>query len=288
MGDSQKTLFRPRAENIVNLAVRNISGASMTLRQEELAVEEPLEIRLGYHFKGRASCKAISLTMRTPGHDRELAAGFLVSEGIIRDPADISAIRHIGSEAANEIQVDLDPSVDIDFARLERHFYTTSSCGVCGKTSLQAIEMQTCESIPIDGFCMDAALIHEAPARLRESQPVFSHTGGLHAAALFDETGGLLSVREDVGRHNALDKLIGERFLAGCLPLHNRLLLVSGRASFELMQKAVMAGIPAVAAVGAPSSLAVELAQHFHMTLLGFVRNQRFNIYSGHWRIKGT
>ncbi len=288
MGDSQKTLFRPITESIVNVPVRNISGASMTMRHEELAVEEPLEIRLGYHFKGRASSKAISLTMRTPGHDRELAAGFLVSEGIIRHAAGISEIRPLGSGGANEIQVDLDPNVDIDFTRLERHFYTTSSCGICGKTSLQAIETQTCAAIPIGGFCMDAALIHELPDRLRESQPVFSHTGGLHAAALFDEMGSLLSVREDVGRHNALDKLIGERFLAGSLPLHNRLLLVSGRASFELMQKAVMAGIPVVAAVGAPSSLAVELAQHFQMTLLGFVRNQRFNIYSGHWRIKGT
>jgi FdhD protein len=272
--------------------VRKVADGSNTLQQDQVAVEEPLEIRVGYHFKGRAGSKAISLTMRTPGHDAELAAGFLLSEGVVRDCGDISAIRHIGvpgpaGSATTEILVDLGPEVDIDFARLERHFYTTSSCGVCGKTSLEAIETQACAPIPLTGLCMDTELIHMLPDRLRDSQPVFAHTGGLHAAALFDETGNLLSVREDVGRHNALDKLVGDQFLAGRVPLSNRLLLVSGRASFELMQKALMAGIPMVAAVGAPSSLAVDLANRFQMTLLGFVRNRHFNIYSGHWRIKG-
>jgi FdhD protein len=280
MGDPQNSL-----EGTVDVQVRKVLGSAITIERDLLAAEEPLEIRVGYHFKERAHVKSISLTMRTPGNDAELAAGFLVGEGIIRDPSDILAIRHLGAGASNELQVDLAPSVDIDFTRLERHFYTTSSCGVCGKTSLEAIETQGSPAIPIEGLAIDAGVVHELPERARKAQPVFSQTGGLHAAALFDKAGDLLSVREDVGRHNALDKLTGEQFLAGALPLYTRILLVSGRASFELMQKAVMAGIPIVAAVGAPSSLAVELAQQFNVTLLGFLRHNQFNIYSGHWRV---
>lgn len=281
MGDPQNLL-----EGIVDVPVRKVLGSTISVERDLLAVEEPLEIRIGYHFKGRAHAKSISLTMRTPGNDAELAAGFLAGEGIVRDPSDIVAIRHLGAGiSSNELQVDLDPSVEVDIKRLDRHFYTTSSCGVCGKTSLDAIEAQGAPAIPIEGFTVDTALVHKLPESARQAQPVFSQTGGLHAAALFDATGTLRSVREDVGRHNALDKLIGQQFLAAALPLHKHLLLVSGRASFELMQKAVMAGIPVVAAIGAPSSLAVELAQRSHVTLLGFVRHNQFNIYSGHWRI---
>jgi FdhD protein len=280
MGDSPNSIG-----STVNVQIRKVQGSAFASERDILAVEEPLEIRIGYHFKGQARAKSISLTMRTPGNDAELAAGFLAGEGIVRDVREIAGIRHIGAGASNELQVDLDPSVDVDLARLERHFYTTSSCGVCGKTSLEAIETQGAPAIPLEGFAVSAAILHTLPDRAREAQPVFSKTGGLHAAALFDEAGDLWSIREDVGRHNALDKLIGREFLAGVAPLHNRLLLVSGRASFELMQKAVMAGIPIMAAVGAPSSLAVDLAQQSNVTLLGFVRHNQFNIYSGHWRI---
>jgi len=272
-------------ESSVDVQVRKVSGSAFATERDVLAVEEPLEIRLGYHFKGRAQSKSISLTMRTPGNDRELAVGFLAGEGIVRHARDITGIRHIGIGASNELQVDLDESVDVDITRLERHFYTTSSCGVCGKTSLEAIQTRGAFAVPMEGFTMPAAKIHDLPAVSRAAQPVFAQTGGLHAAALFDGDRKLLDLREDVGRHNALDKLIGHQFLTGALPLHNRVLLVSGRISFELMQKAVMAGLPMVAAIGAPSSLAVELAEQFHVTLLGFVRDNQFNVYSGHWRI---
>ncbi len=280
MGNSQNLI-----ESTVNVRVRKVLGSTFTSEHDVLAVEEPLEIRIGYYFKGRAQAKSISLTMRTPGNDAELAAGFLVGEGVVRDRSEIVAIRHIGADVSNELQVDLSPSVDLDITRLERHFYTTSSCGVCGKTSLDAIEAQGVPIIPVEGLTIRTEVLHKLPALARESQPLFSQTGGLHAAALFDEDGNLISVREDVGRHNALDKVIGEQFLVARLPLHKRILLVSGRASFELLQKAVMAGIPVVAAVGAPSSLAVDLARRSQVTLLGFLRHNQYNIYSGHWRI---
>jgi len=241
MGETENSMFQALSKSVMQVPIRKVSDGNTTLQQDGLAVEEPLEIRIGYHFKGRPGSKIISVTMRTPGNDAELAAGFLLSEGVVRNRADIADIRHTGipgagSSVTNEIQVDLNPEVDIDFGRLERHFYTTSSCGVCGKTSLEAIEIKGCTPISITDLYMDSGLIHTLPERLRESQPVFAYTGGLHAAALFDETGNLLSVREDVGRHNALDKLVGDQFLHGQLPLSNRVLLVSGRASFELMQ----------------------------------------------------
>jgi FdhD protein len=182
--------------------------------------------------------------------------------------------------------VELKPDAEIDFDRLERHFYISSSCGVCGKASIEALEVQGCPMLPRDGLLVSTDVIHALPEALRKQQAVFERTGGLHAAALFDAAGNLTSLREDVGRHNAVDKLIGTEMLAGRTPLHDRLMLVSGRASFELVQKALMGGIPLLAAVGAPSSLAVELARRFRMTLLGFVRGQKFNIYSGEWRIQ--
>jgi FdhD protein len=260
--------------SILTVPVRKIEGDSSASFQDLLAVEEPLEIRLGE--------KTISITMRTPGHDPELAAGFLFTEGILDGTHQIRDIQH----SKNSITVQLNPDVEVDFERLQRNFYTTSSCGVCGKASIEALRMQGCPVLPRSSAAMQAAVIHRLPQAQREEQAVFQRTGGLHAAALFDFQGKLMLLREDVGRHNAVDKLIGAEMLASRTPLTDKLLLVSGRASFELTQKALMAGIPILAAVGAPSSLAVETAQRFNMTLLGFVRDGRFNIYSGAERIQ--
>jgi FdhD protein len=268
---------------ILTAPVQKIEGRSSSACQDLLAVEEPLEIRL--------ADRPVSITMRTPGNDFELAAGFLFGEGIIQGARQIREIRwSIAGEnprqSANSVTVELQAGAEVDLARLERHFYATSSCGVCGKASIEALRMQGCPVLPRDAPRIDPAVIHGLPDVLRARQAVFERTGGLHAAALFDPSGELLLLREDVGRHNAVDKLIGAEVLAGHTPLHQNLILVSGRASFELVQKALMAGIPILAAVGAPSSLAVETAQRFHMTLLGFVRGDRFNIYSGASRIQ--
>lgn len=263
-----------------------------------LAVEEPLEIRLGLPDKTH---RAISITMRTPGDDGELAAGFLFTEGILSSPEQITQIRHCGLKIrtargvidrasalnSNTIHVDLTDGVELDLKRLERHFYTSSSCGVCGKSSIEALRTGV-KSLPENGLSINGEVVHSLPARLRETQSVFDETGGLHASALFTADGGLEIVREDVGRHNAVDKVIGRKFLDGELPLSDRILLVSGRASFELVQKALMAGIPVLAAVGAPSSLAVELANAYGMTLIGFVRDGRFNVYCRGERIRNN
>jgi FdhD protein len=258
--------------NILTVDVRKVEGSETEPVQDLVAVEEPLEIRI--------DGKPVSITMRTPGNDVELAAGFLFGEGILRNAADIE---RIDAEGSNGVNITLKSEVDTD--RLERNFYATSSCGVCGKASIEAVHATGCTMLPRNGFAVAAGIIHGLPRSLRESQAVFDRTGGLHAAALFDREGILASLREDVGRHNAVDKVIGAEFLAGRTPLLDRMLLVSGRVSFELVQKAVMAGIPLLAAVGAPSSLAVELARRFEMTLLGFVRDDRFNMYSADWRV---
>ena len=268
---------------ILTVPVEKREGGRSTRVQDLLAVEEPLEIRVNE--------RPVSITMRTPGHDFELAAGFLFSEGIVANTRDIHAIRHAEPngnhrQAGNSVIVNLGSDVSLDLDRLERHFYTTSSCGICGKASIEALEVQGCTMLHGDTPHVLASVIYGLAGALRESQPVFERTGGLHAAALFDPSGALLAVREDVGRHNAVDKLIGAEFLAGRMPLRDRIVLVSGRASFELVQKCVVAGIPVLAAVGAPSSLAVEAAQRFGMTLIGFLRGDRFNIYSGAGRIK--
>ncbi|GAA3933668.1 formate dehydrogenase accessory sulfurtransferase FdhD [Hymenobacter algoricola] len=271
-------------------SVQKVAGTRAEEATDVLAAEEPLEIRLGYGPAGQREHRTLSITMRTPGHDFELTAGFLLTEGIIRSRADLTGILYCpdvekDEERENVVRAELTAGLSMDLPRLERHFYTSSSCGVCGKTSIDAVHAASCPVLPPDGPYVDAAVIHELPARQRAAQALFEQTGGLHAAALFSPAGELLLLREDVGRHNALDKVIGAALLAGQLPLHDTLLLVSGRASFELVQKAAVAGIPVLAAVGAPSSLAVSAAHDFGMTLCGFVRQQRFNIYSHPRRI---
>ncbi|TPG65612.1 formate dehydrogenase accessory sulfurtransferase FdhD [Hymenobacter nivis] len=258
---------------------------------DQLAAEEPLEIRLGYAVEGGGRAhRTLSVTMRTPGQDEELAAGFLLTEGIVQGKADLLGVRPCPDvqkpeEAGNVVRAELAAHVAVDFQGLERHFYTSSSCGVCGKTSIDAIQTASCPVLPAQGPHLAYATVHELPARLRAAQAGFEQTGGQHAAALFSPAGELLLLREDVGRHNALDKLIGAALLQDWLPLHQHVLLVSGRASFELVQKAAAAGLGILAAVGAPSSLAVQAAERFGMTVLGFVRNERFNIYSHPWRV---
>lgn len=275
--------------------VHKIKDEAMDQELDSLAIEEPLEIRLAYDLPDKTRAKkTVSITMRTPGHDFDLALGFLFTEGMICSFADIDSIKHCGpainrAKTQNIVIVELKPGLKMDLGRLsslDRHFYTSSSCGVCGKTSIEALKIQSPYGEIKDALSVSAKWIHSLPEELRKSQLVFLNTGGLHASGLFSEQMGKpIMVREDVGRHNALDKLIGQCFLKEMLPLSNFTLLVSGRASFELVQKASMAGIKIMAAVGAPSSLAVELAAEVDMTLLGFVRNQRFNIYHGEQRV---
>ncbi len=274
---------------LVEAPVQRIHAGLALTEPDLLAVEEPLEIRLGFTGEDGYAHVPLSVTMRTPGHDFELAAGFLLTEGIVSSAQQIERIRRCGGSTGrcsqNVVAVDLRPDVAVDLERLKRHFYTSSSCGVCGKTSISAVRLGLRLRLSTDTL-LDSEVIHRLPGALRAAQSVFDKTGGLHASALFDERGNLLCLYEDVGRHNALDKLIGARFLAGELPLRSRVLLVSGRVSFELVQKAAAAGIPIFAAVGAPSSLAVDMARDCGMTLLGFVRDGRFNIYSGADRIR--
>lgn len=254
-----------------------------------MAIEEPLEIQIGSWSNGRFSHHTVSITMRTPGDDFELAAGFLFTEGILRSRADLREIRYCGpaagaGDARNVVRVNLEEGVSVDFKRLERHVYTASSCGVCGKTSIEAVQLAV-EPHLEEGPRVPADVIRSLPAALVSSQEVFASTGGIHAAALFDIDGNLVANREDVGRHNALDKIIGLQFLNNATPLAGKIVLVSGRAGFELVQKALAAGCPILAAIGAPSSLAVELASEFGMTLVGFVREGQMNVYSGAERI---
>ncbi|MGV3771528.1 MAG: formate dehydrogenase accessory sulfurtransferase FdhD [Verrucomicrobiales bacterium] len=250
--------------------------------QDFVAVEEPLEIRL----KG----KGIAITMRTPGHDQELAAGFLVSEGILSQPKDIVEMAHCSSgenaDLRNILQVFTAPRVKINLKKLTRHVFASSSCGLCGKATIESVHGRF---PPVESTLqVSSEVISKLPETLRKAQKAFDLTGGLHAAALFSANGELKVLREDVGRHNAVDKVIGHAFLQGALPLTHSILLVSGRASFEIMQKALSAGIPMVAAVSAPSSLAVEFARESRQTLIGFLRGATFNIYSHQLRILTT
>ncbi|MHB9757803.1 formate dehydrogenase accessory sulfurtransferase FdhD [Streptomyces sp. BYX5S] len=264
--------------------VIRIRDGQVSTRPDTLVAEEPLEIRL--------NGKPLAITMRTPGDDFPLAAGFLVSEGVLGSAADLQNIVYCagatedGSNTYNVVDVRTAPGVVLPDITLERNVYTTSSCGLCGKASLDAV--RTTARFPIADtppVRMEPELLASLPDRLRESQRVFDRTGGLHAAALFDESGRLVDIREDVGRHNAVDKLVGRALQNGELPLSRSILMVSGRASFELAQKAVMAGIPVLAAVSAPSSLAVDLAVESGLTLVGFLRGSSMNVYAGEERI---
>lgn len=270
--------------------IYKVSGSHIDSRPDLLAVEEPLEIRLGYGAMNDWQQHSLSVTMRTPGNDEELGLGFLWTEGIITDYEEVRSVQHCtdlgrDEQRGNVLRIELQPSVELDWSQLERHFYTTSSCGVCGKASIDAVRTTGCPVLPRGGMMVAPDVIHRLPDVLRDEQAIFEHTGGLHAAGLFDTEGNLLLMREDVGRHNAMDKLVGAALVRGWLPLHQHIVLLSGRSSFELVQKALMAGVPMLAAVGAPSSLAVELASEFGMTLLGFVRNGRFNVYGGVERV---
>ncbi len=264
------------------VSVLAVHGSAAERRGDLLAVEEPLEIRVAHGPRADRRVHAVAVTMRTPGDDADLAAGFLHGEGLLRDPDDLDGVVQC---AANVVRVELRPGVAFDRPTLERHVYTTSSCGVCGKASLDAVDAACRAPAFAAGPVVPAAVVHALAGKLRDAQPTFDRTGGLHACALFDAAGELLAVREDVGRHNAADKLLGAEFRAGRLPLAGRILFVSGRASFELVQKAAAAGVPVFAAVGAPSSLAADLAARFGMTLVGFVRDGRFNVYCGAERI---
>jgi FdhD protein len=255
-------------------------GDDRRRREDVLAVEEPLEIRLaGY---------SVAVTMRTPGDDLELAAGFLFTESIIRSADDIASLAHCPTDdiqsQANIVNVNpTDPAL-VDPERWQRNFFATSSCGICGKASIDAVWQNSCPAVSGNPIAYET--LYGLDEELRRAQTLFGKTGGLHAAGLFDLDGQLLTLQEDVGRHNAVDKVVGDALLHGRLPLHDRVLMVSGRASFEITQKALMAGIPIVAAVSAPSSLAVDLAQQSNMTLLGFLRPHRFNVYTHPTRIQ--
>ncbi|HNP29440.1 MAG TPA: formate dehydrogenase accessory sulfurtransferase FdhD [Nitrospirales bacterium] len=260
----------------------------------QLAIEEPLEIRLEYWTNGMLQRKSVSITMRTPGHDLELAAGFLFTEGIIAGWNDIKNIRACGpvvegQDFQNIVRVEVHPTVSVKTATMDRNFYTTSSCGICGKTSIEALKIhnhfgQNIKNLPSPSVTQN--MLFSLPGRMTAQQQLFQQTGGCHASGLFDEQGTLLCLREDVGRHNALDKVLGWALINNHLPLHHHVVLVSGRASFELMQKSSMGGIPFLAAVGAPSTLAVKVAQEFNMTLVGFLDHQRMKVYHDSGRIQ--
>lgn len=270
--------------------ISKVSGDRRVSRADSVAVEEPLEIQIGSPSRDGAAAKSVSITMRTPGDDAELAVGFLYTEGIIEHGEQIASVEHCGSAdpetgLRNIVRVVLKPGNGVDLGRLQRHFYTTSSCGVCGKASLEALRVTGRVSLADNATAYGRDVIARLPDKLRASQMVFTKTGGLHAAAVFDQAGEILTVKEDVGRHNAVDKVVGALLLEDRLPASELGLMVSGRASFELMQKALVAGTPLLAAVGAPSSLAVRLAQQFGMTLIGFLREGTFNIYAGDSRV---
>jgi FdhD protein len=273
----------PEPRNQLVQVLRYDQGAGINQRQDELAIEDPLEIRV----RGRA----VSVTMRTPGHDEELAAGFLLSEGIIRAKADILRIdpcsrADAAAAAANVLNVQLDPLVPLDLDRLTRHVFASSSCGVCGKATIDAVRGQFAEIDSAAGPIVEADLLLKLPDLMRQAQSTFARTGGLHAAALFDVAGTPLAVREDVGRHNAVDKVLGHSLLHDLMPLGDHILLVSGRSSFEILQKALSAGVAIIAAVSAPSSLAVEFARTAGQTLIGFLRDRHMNVYTHPRRLR--
>jgi FdhD protein len=283
----EKTSGKPRRGSKTKTRVRVVEDGRVRVRPDALATEEPMEIRL---LAGQTK-QTVAVTMRTPGADFELAAGFLYGEGIIDSPDDVLKISYCvdsdldAEQRYNIVNVELRGGREFDLRPLERHFYTTSACGVCGKASLEQLELRGCHPMPA-GPEVSAETISTLPEKLREEQGLFDATGGLHAAALFDKSGDLLALREDVGRHNATDKLLGWALLENRLPLTDHMVMVSGRSSFEILQKCLTAGVPIVCAVSAPSSLAVDVAREFGMTLVGFLRESRFNVYAGYERIR--
>jgi FdhD protein len=265
------------------MIITKITAGKALSIDDTLAVEEPLEIRLSYVKDGHRIEKKISVTMRTPGNDAELAAGFVYTEGIVSDAHDIKSIEQT---SLNTVTIVLNEKIASEVEISDRNFYTTSSCGVCGKSSIDSVIIKRKNDFSSSNDVQfNTAMIYTLPEILRGEQKIFGTTGGIHGCALFDSNGKILSAREDVGRHNALDKLIGEAFLKNQLPLSHHLLLLSGRASFELLQKAYMSGIPVVAAVGAPSTLAAEFANEKAITLIGFLKQNSLNIYSHPRRI---
>ena len=278
---------RDGIREIRNFPVTSVDSGVCEARPDAIAVEEPLEIRLVFHSQGELVDQSISITMRTPGRDLELALGFLFTESIIQSYDQIeSAAPATALPACNVVRVQLKPDTRFDPKLLHRNFYTTSSCGVCAKSSLEALRVSGVSRIVSDGLRVSADIIRSLPEKLQRAQSTFARTGGLHAAGLFGPRGKLLLVREDVGRHNAVDKLVGERLSSGRAPVTGSILLVSGRTSFEIVQKTLRLGAPILAAVSAPSSLAIQLAEEFGLTLVGFLRGSRFNIYSGAQRIR--
>lgn len=263
-------------KSTVSISIDRYENGKHNEQTDVLAIEEPLEIKIKYTSNGNSKERSISVTMRTPGNDDELAAGFLFTEGII---SDFTQIKNIRQSSDNSTTVELQDGIQPVENKLERNFYTTSSCGVCGKASIDAITTVSSFKIKKNNERPDSDIILSLPEKLSKQQEIFKSTGGLHASALFDLSGKFIELREDVGRHNALDKLIGTMLMKNKVPLSNTILLLSGRASFELIQKASMAGIPIVAAIGAPSSLALELAKETGITLIGFLKKDKFNLY---------
>ncbi|MDJ0723954.1 MAG: formate dehydrogenase accessory sulfurtransferase FdhD [Prochloraceae cyanobacterium] len=274
---------QPRKSKI-QAKISVVANNQQKWRSDYLATEEPLEMRLV------DPQRTLAITMRTPGADFDLAAGFLYSEGVVSKGEDIEQIGYCVDRSVKEpqryniVNVKLKPGLDLNLPALERHFFMTSACGVCGKANIEALKIRGCATISLEKQ-VKAEVIYSLPDKLRSAQGIFTATGGLHAAGLFDLSGELLKLREDVGRHNAVDKLIGSALLGGDLPLSDRIMLVSGRSSFEIVQKCVVAKIPILCSVSAPSSLAVSLAEAFGITLIGFLRGRKFNLYSGGDRI---
>jgi len=281
-------MIAPRSGPTERVQVTEVRGSVRVDREDEAATEEPLEVRVVPARADGPEHHRIAVTMRTPGADFELAAGFLFSEGLLRTPADVARIAYCTDpgepQQYNIVNVALRPGVPFDAERFRRNVYTTSSCGVCGKAAIEQVAAVVARR-PSGAFRLARDVLESLPGRIADSQRVFGRTGGLHAAALFRPNGELVLLREDVGRHNAVDKVVGNRFLAGSLPESSTVLLVTGRAGFELVQKAAVAGIPFLAAIGAPSSLAISLAREQGMTLVGFLREGRFNVYAGPERV---
>jgi FdhD protein len=269
---------------IRTFSVQRVNGRKAERAIDQVAAEEPLAILVSHWRKDARATESLAVTMRTPGHDKELATGLLLSEGVIRERGDLLDVRLLGSERSNEVLVELARGVDFEAWRLARHGFASSSCGVCGKRSGESLR-QDMPPVEADEFRISAGVIHHLPASLRQRQRGFLETGGLHAAALVTASGEIEAVFEDIGRHNALDKLIGWAALEARTPLRERILFLSSRGSFELVQKAAMSGAPMLATVGGPSSLAIETARQLQMTLIGFVRDERFNVYAGEWRV---